>query len=238
MNSLLSVLADPAATAVVQKFFPRGTLLQNGDLDRIREHLELVESCSQLTASNLFREQFVSLSFLGIEERLAELAPSWSFPPSLTLPRILHNFCMKKCVQIPAELLTLPLTILHDAYLQVWNAAGGYRAQGKPMAWLLTITRNLALSRLREHGRTEPLVQEDWQDHLADAPAVTHEDRMTLEALLSALGDQERQIVTLHALTGLKHREIAQVLGLPLATVLSKYSRALKKLQLAWKEAE
>ena len=39
--------------------------------------------------------------------------------------------------------------ILHDAYLQVWNAAGGYRAQGKPMAWLLTITRNLALSRLR-----------------------------------------------------------------------------------------
>ena len=128
--------------------------------------------------------------------------------------------------------------ILHDAYLQVWNAAGGYRAQGKPMAWLLTITRNLALSRLREHGRTEPLVQEDWQDHLADAPAVTHEDRMTLEALLSALGDEERQIVTLHALTGLKHREIAQVLGLPLATVLSKYSRALKKLQLAWKEAE
>lgn len=117
MNSLLSVLSDPAATAVVQKFFPRGTLLQNGDLDRIREHLELVESCSQLTASNLFRKQFVLLAFLGIEERLAELAPTWSFPPSLTLPRILHNFCMKKCVQIPAELLTLPLTILNDAYL-------------------------------------------------------------------------------------------------------------------------
>lgn len=117
MNSLLSVLSDPAATAVVQKFFPRGTLLQNGDLDRIREHLELVESCSQLTASNLFRKQFVSLAFLGIEERLAELAPTWSFPPSLTLPRILHNFCMKKCVQIPAELLTLSLTILNDAYL-------------------------------------------------------------------------------------------------------------------------
>ena len=94
--------------------------------------------------------------------------------------------------------------ILHDAYLQVWNAAGGYRAQGKPMAWLLTITRNLALSRLREHGGTEPLVQEDWQDRLADAPAVTHEDRMALEALLSALGEEGRQMVTLRALTGLK----------------------------------
>ena len=128
--------------------------------------------------------------------------------------------------------------ILHDAYLHVWNNAGGYRAQGKPMAWLLTITRNLALSRLREHGRTEALVQEDWQDRLADNPAVSHEDRMTLEALLSALGDQERQIVTLHALTGLKHREISEILGIPLPTVLSKYSRALKKLQQAWKEED
>ena len=128
--------------------------------------------------------------------------------------------------------------ILHDAYLQVWNAAGGYRRQGKPMAWVLTITRNLAISRLREHGRTEPLVQEDWQDRLADNPAVTHEDRMMLEAVLSALSDEERQIVTLHALTGLRHREIAALLGLPLPTVLSKYSRALKKLQLAWKEAD
>ena len=107
--------------------------------------------------------------------------------------------------------------ILHDACLQVWNAAGGYRRQGKPMAWVLTITRNLAISRLREHGRTEPLVQ---------------------EAVLSALSDEERQIVTLPALTGLRHREIAALLGLPLPTVLSKYSRALKKLQLAWKEAD
>ena len=109
--------------------------------------------------------------------------------------------------------------ILHDACLQVWNAAGGYRRQGKPMAWVLTITRNLAISRLREHGRTD-------------------EDRMMLEAVLSALSDEERQIVTLHALTGLRHREIAALLGLPLPTVLSKYSRALKKLQLAWKEAD
>ena len=128
--------------------------------------------------------------------------------------------------------------ILHDAYLQVWNAAGGYRPQGKPMAWVMTITRNLAISRLREHGRTEPLAQEDWQDRLADNPAVTHEDRLMLQAMLDALSDQERQIVALHALSGLRHREIAALLGLPLPTVLSKYSRALKKLQLAWKEAD
>jgi len=66
------------------------------------------------------------------------------------------------------------------------------------MAWVLTITRNLAISRLREHGRTEPLVQEDWQDRLADNPAVTHEDRLTLAALLESLSPEEQQIVTLH----------------------------------------
>ena len=79
---------------------------------------------------------------------------------------------------------------------------------------------------------------EDWQDRVAEAPAVSAEDRMALTALLTALEDQERQIVTLHALTGLKHREIAALLGLPLPTVLSKYSRALKKRRFAWKEAD
>ena len=106
------------------------------------------------------------------------------------------------------------------------------------MGWLMTITRNLALDRLRQHSRTQTLPHEDWQALPEEASPVTAEDRMMLEALLSVLEDQERQIVTLHALTGLKHREIAALLGLPLPTVLSKYSRALKKLRLAWKEAD
>jgi len=127
--------------------------------------------------------------------------------------------------------------VLHDTYLQVWTAAGGYRARGHAMSWLLTIVRNLSLDRLRRRSRTETLVWEDWQERFADRPAVTTEDRILLASLLTALSDEERQIVTLHALSGLKHREIAELLELPLPTVLSKYSRALKKLQLSWKEA-
>ena len=106
------------------------------------------------------------------------------------------------------------------------------------MAWLMTIVRNLSLDRIRQRQRTEPLDWDGWQERFAGFPAVTAEDRMALTALLTALGDQEREIVTLHALTGLKHREIAALLDLPLATVLSKYSRAMKKLRLAWKEAD
>ena len=64
-----------------------------------------------------------------------------------------------------------------------------------------------------------------------DSPAVTAEDRAVLQAALGALDDQERQAVLLHAVSGLKHREIAEILELPLPTVLSKYHRALKKLR-------
>jgi RNA polymerase sigma-70 factor (ECF subfamily) len=49
--------------------------------------------------------------------------------------------------------------------------------------------------------------------------------------MLKLLSDEERQIITLHAVSGLKHRQIAELLDIPLSTVLSKYNRAIKKLQ-------
>ena len=48
---------------------------------------------------------------------------------------------------------------------------------------------------------------------------------------MSVLDAEERQIVILHAMTGFRHREIAEVLDLPTGTVLSKYNRALKKMR-------
>ncbi len=127
--------------------------------------------------------------------------------------------------------------ITQDTFLQVYRNASNYRSQGKPMAWVMTITRNLATSRLREVGRNLPL-EDSLLAQLSHNPMVDQEDLLTLDSLLSLLDDQERQIVTLHALTGLKHREIAQLLSLPLPTVLSKYHRSIKKLNAAWKEAD
>ena len=127
--------------------------------------------------------------------------------------------------------------VLQDAYIQIWNAAGSYTPNGKPLAWIFTITRNLALMRIREQSRTVAIAPESWQSIFADEPAVNHEDRLMLASLLGTLSDDERQIVILHAMTGLKHREIAELLNLRLPTVLSKYNRALKKLRNAPKEA-
>jgi len=54
---------------------------------------------------------------------------------------------------------------------------------------------------------------------------------MVLEAALTILNTEEQQIVLLHAVTGMKHKEIAELMNLGLSTTLSKYNRALKKLR-------
>ena len=119
--------------------------------------------------------------------------------------------------------------VTQDVFVRIWDSAPGYRPQGTPMAWILTVTRNMALARLRQSGRTEPI--DDGAADRLSAPGLGAEDRAALGAALDLLADEERQIVLLHAAAGLKHREIGQLLQLPLPTVLSKYHRALKQLR-------
>lgn len=121
--------------------------------------------------------------------------------------------------------------VAQDTFVKVWAAASSYRPQGKPMAWLLTIARNLALGRLRSAARIQDLSQAEWSAFSIESDTLTADDRTVLGAALARLSDEERHIVVLHAVCGLKHREIAQFLDLALPTVLSKYHRSLKKLK-------
>ena len=125
--------------------------------------------------------------------------------------------------------------ILQDTYLRAWNMAGKYHPGGKPVGWLLTILRNLAYMKLRAGKRSAPMAPEDLDAFFAAQPAVSSEDRLLLKAALLRLKDEERQVVLLHA-GGLLHREIADITGMPLGTVLAKYHRALKKMKTAWEE--
>jgi RNA polymerase sigma-70 factor (ECF subfamily) len=54
--------------------------------------------------------------------------------------------------------------------------------------------------------------------------------------MLELLSEEDRQIIVLHAVSGMKHREIAQIMHLPVSTVLSKYRRSLQKLRTALEE--
>lgn len=125
--------------------------------------------------------------------------------------------------------------VSQDTFVKAWENAPNYRSQGSPMAWLLTIARNLALSHLRQNGRQLALDEEEWNAIPAQTPGISPEDRQVLQDALAKLSAEERRIVLLHAITGLKHREIAQLLELPLSTVLSKYNRGLKKLKALMK---
>ena len=122
--------------------------------------------------------------------------------------------------------------VTQDTFVRVWDSAHQYKPQGSPMGWLLAVARSLALMKLRQGSRQEQLEDEEWDAIPADSPAVTPEDRQMLQQAMAALAHEERQVVMLHAVTGLKHREIARLLEMPLATVLSKYHRALKKLRV------
>lgn len=121
--------------------------------------------------------------------------------------------------------------VTQDTFVRLWEHAPGYRSQGSPMAWILTIARNLALSALRREARQEDLSPEEWEAIPAGEGPERVGDRLVLEAALGTLDETERQIILLHAVSGLKHREIAALLGLPLSTVLSKYNRGLKKMK-------
>ena len=121
--------------------------------------------------------------------------------------------------------------LTQDVYVQVWDRAEQYRPTGSPMGWLLTVCRSLCLMRLRREERHAALSEEEWDAIPARECGLDADERALLQGALASLADEERRIVLLHAVTGLKHREIAVLLELPLPTVLSKYHRALKKMR-------
>ena len=121
--------------------------------------------------------------------------------------------------------------LTQDVYVQVWDCAEQYRPTGSPMGWLLTVCRNLCLMRMRREERHAALSEEEWDAIPARECGLDADERALLQGALANLSDEERRVVLLHAVTGMKHREIAALLELPLPTVLSKYHRALKKMR-------
>lgn len=124
--------------------------------------------------------------------------------------------------------------VLQETFLKVWTSAGTYQSQGKPLAWMFTIARNLCYMKFRDQKHQSDMGLDDISEKETGEVCLPIEqaaDKMVLQAALDILKEEERQIVLLHVTAGLKHREIAANMGMPLATVLSKYNRAMKKLE-------
>lgn len=147
-------------------------------------------------------------------------------------------------VQTEKAVYALALSLLRDpedardvtqeVYLKVRAAAHLYVPQGKPLAWMFTIARNLCYMRFRERKNQADVGLEEWESREEGAcwePLEQAAERRVLLDALARIGSQERQIILLHAAAGMKHKEVAKVLEMPLSTELSKYNRSMKKLQ-------
>ena len=120
--------------------------------------------------------------------------------------------------------------VMQEVFITIYNNAFKYQNQNKPMAWILTITKNIAYNKIRSNKKT---INVDEIDFITKP---NHDDKILIEYLLNNLNDDERNIIVLHAMNGFKFHEIAKILDLKLTTTLSKYHRAIKKLKELTKE--
>mgnify|MGYP002668053135 FL=1 len=112
--------------------------------------------------------------------------------------------------------------VMQETYMKIWTSASSYQSQGKPLAWIFTIARNLCYMKFRDQKhRADMGLEELTGEETGELclPLENLADAMALRAALELLKEDERQIVLLHASAGLKHREIAASLGMPLSLI-------------------
>ncbi|HIS18836.1 MAG TPA: RNA polymerase sigma factor [Candidatus Coprovivens excrementavium] len=125
--------------------------------------------------------------------------------------------------------------IFQEVYIKIYENSSKYKKEGKPLAWIMTITKNLCYEKIRKR-KNHVDIEEVYNVGFDDKDSKRIEDRMILNMLLNKITEEERTIIMLHIVSGMKYREISKTLNLSLSTVLSKYHRALKKMKNYLKE--
>ena len=128
---------------------------------------------------------------------------------------------------------------VQDACLRALRFVGGFRG-GDGRVWLLAIVRNACYSRLKRGARREMETEFDDEIHSLETEAANPEDLLersrdseTLGRALEELPEEFREIVVMRELEGMAYKEIAEVAGVPIGTVMSRLARARKRLQQA-----
>lgn len=133
--------------------------------------------------------------------------------------------------------------VVQEAVLRAIRHIDGFR-HGDPRAWLLTIVRNCSYTWHKQHRRDRTNVP------LSDASALNVEDSQTADDATIRASDSElirmavdklpsdlREVLVLRELNDLSYREIAEIVGVPMGTVMSRLSRAREKLASVLGEA-
>jgi RNA polymerase sigma-70 factor (ECF subfamily) len=125
---------------------------------------------------------------------------------------------------------------VQEAYLRAFRFFDGFRG-GDGRAWLLAVVRNTCFTWLRERGRKET-IEFDERVHAAEGTEPTPEITLLRKATRGAVQEcmeglplEYREVFVLRELEDMSYKEISDVAGVPIGTVMSRLSRARKRLQ-------
>ena len=135
--------------------------------------------------------------------------------------------------------------VVQEAFTSAWNHTGALGEEHEAlMPWLLRITRNRAIDRLRRRARGRArLARAQAQGALPEdsLPPVEPNEAArpgwhvheSVHAALAALPPEQREAVQLAYFRGLTHAEIARTLEIPMGTVKTRLRLAFDKLRVA-----
>jgi RNA polymerase sigma-70 factor (ECF subfamily) len=136
--------------------------------------------------------------------------------------------------------------ILRAAFLQIWNQPGAYDPWlGRPFHWALTLTRNLAIDRLRSLKRRYHFLEEETggRDRSASEWAagpsefIDQKKVASIRAAVQTLPLEQRQAIEMAFLGGMTHNEIAETLNQPLGIIKARIRRGMLELRDGLKDA-
>jgi RNA polymerase sigma-70 factor (ECF subfamily) len=126
---------------------------------------------------------------------------------------------------------------LQDAYLTIWNRAAAFdRDRASPISWLVAVTRNRAIDRLRARDKSKPVDLEEAltiPDPSPNAEKLLSEkdDARVVDSCIERLDDRDASFIRAAFWNGRTYADLAVAESTPLPTVKSRIRRALIKLR-------
>ena len=126
--------------------------------------------------------------------------------------------------------------LVQETYLRLWNYRHEYESSAKLSTFLFLMARQVRIDALRRQTRRESREERWGKEQPATQAPETHA-REDVRWAVSQLSDPLREVVELGVFQELPYAEVAAILGIPVGTVKSRMSNAIKKLKEVFDDA-